>query len=31
MVTHDPKAADYATRQLEMEKRLLIERTGVSA
>jgi putative ABC transport system ATP-binding protein len=26
MVTHDPKAADHATRQLEMDKGQLIER-----
>jgi putative ABC transport system ATP-binding protein len=31
MVTHDPKAADHATRQLEMDKGTLIERTGASA
>ena len=31
MVTHDPKAADHATRQLEMDKGTLIERTGARA
>jgi putative ABC transport system ATP-binding protein len=31
MVTHDPKAADHATRQLQMDKGLLIERVGVHA
>ena len=31
MVTHDPKAADHATRQLEMDKGSLIERTLVRA
>ena len=30
MVTHDPKAADHATRQLEMDKGLLIARAGVA-
>ncbi len=31
MVTHDPKAADHASRQLEMDKGTLIERTLVPA
>ena len=31
MVTHDPKAADHATRQLEMDKGQLIERAVVLA
>ena len=31
MVTHDPKAADHATRQLEMDKGTLIERSPVRA
>jgi putative ABC transport system ATP-binding protein len=31
MVTHDPKAADHATRQLEMDKGLLVSRAGVTA
>ena len=31
MVTHDPKAADHASRQLEMDKGQLIERTLVTA
>jgi len=31
MVTHDPKAADHASRQLEMDKGQLIERGLVSA
>ena len=31
MVTHDPKAADHASRQLEMDKGLLIERALVAA
>jgi putative ABC transport system ATP-binding protein len=31
MVTHDPKAADHATRQLEMDKGSLVERIGVRA
>ena len=31
MVTHDPKAADHATRQLEMDKGLLIARAGAMA
>jgi putative ABC transport system ATP-binding protein len=31
MVTHDPKAADHATRQLEMDKGSLIERNLVRA
>ena len=31
MVTHDPKAADHATRQLEMDKGSLIERSLVRA
>ncbi|HET7084753.1 MAG TPA: ABC transporter ATP-binding protein [Rhizomicrobium sp.] len=31
MVTHDPKAADHASRQLEMDKGQLIERATVSA
>ncbi|MCP5412478.1 MAG: ABC transporter ATP-binding protein [Alphaproteobacteria bacterium] len=31
MVTHDPKAADHAGRQLEMDKGTLIERAGVAA
>jgi ABC-type lipoprotein export system ATPase subunit len=31
MVTHDPKAADHATRQLEMDKGSLIERSPVRA
>ena len=31
MVTHDPKAADHATRQLEMDKGQLIERSAVLA
>lgn len=29
MVTHDPKAADHASRQLEMDKGTLIERMGI--
>lgn len=29
MVTHDPKAADHATRQLEMDKGNLVERVAV--
>jgi putative ABC transport system ATP-binding protein len=31
MVTHDPKAADHASRQLEMDKGQLIERALVTA
>ena len=31
MVTHDPKAADHASRQLEMDKGQLIERAAVTA
>jgi putative ABC transport system ATP-binding protein len=31
MVTHDPKAADHASRQLEMDKGSLIERALVTA
>jgi putative ABC transport system ATP-binding protein len=31
MVTHDPKAADHASRQLEMDKGQLIERITVAA
>jgi putative ABC transport system ATP-binding protein len=31
MVTHDPKAADHATRQLEMDKGQLIERVATAA
>jgi ABC-type lipoprotein export system ATPase subunit len=31
MVTHDPKAADHASRQLEMDKGTLIERGVVAA
>lgn len=31
MVTHDPKAADHATRQLEMDKGSLVERAKVAA
>jgi putative ABC transport system ATP-binding protein len=31
MVTHDPKAADHASRQLEMDKGTLIERGMVAA
>src|ERR1700754_2338524 len=31
MVTHDPKAADHATRQLEMDEGTLIERSPVRA
>jgi putative ABC transport system ATP-binding protein len=31
MVTHDPKAADHASRQLEMDKGQLIERAMVAA
>ena len=31
MVTHDPKAADHATRQLEMDKGLLVARAGMAA
>jgi len=31
MVTHDPKAADHASRQLEMDKGQLIERVAVTA
>ena len=31
MVTHDPKAADHATRQLEMDKGLLVARAGAMA
>jgi putative ABC transport system ATP-binding protein len=31
MVTHDPKAADHATRQLEMDKGQLIERATAAA
>lgn len=31
MVTHDPKAADHAGRQLEMDKGTLIERAGTGA
>jgi putative ABC transport system ATP-binding protein len=31
MVTHDPKAADHASRQLEMDKGTLIERAGAVA
>jgi putative ABC transport system ATP-binding protein len=31
MVTHDPKAADHASRQLEMDKGQLIERVLVTA
>ncbi|HVW75895.1 MAG TPA: ATP-binding cassette domain-containing protein, partial [Rhizomicrobium sp.] len=31
MVTHDPKAADHASRQLEMDKGLLVARAGVAA
>ena len=31
MVTHDPKAADHASRQLEMDKGSLIERVVVAA
>jgi putative ABC transport system ATP-binding protein len=31
MVTHDPKAADHATRQLEMDKGQLIERITAHA
>jgi putative ABC transport system ATP-binding protein len=29
MVTHDPKAADYASRHLDVDKGSLVERTGV--
>jgi putative ABC transport system ATP-binding protein len=31
MVTHDPKAADHASRQLEMDKGSLVERATVAA
>jgi putative ABC transport system ATP-binding protein len=31
MVTHDPKAADHATRQLEMDKGSLVERARIAA
>ncbi|HEU4548618.1 MAG TPA: ABC transporter ATP-binding protein [Rhizomicrobium sp.] len=31
MVTHDPKAADHASRLLEMDKGILIERMGATA
>jgi putative ABC transport system ATP-binding protein len=31
MVTHDPKAADHATRQLEMDKGSLVARSKVAA
>jgi ABC-type lipoprotein export system ATPase subunit len=31
MVTHDPKAADHASRRLEMDKGTLIERGMVLA
>jgi putative ABC transport system ATP-binding protein len=31
MVTHDPKAADHATRQLEMDKGQLVARAGAPA
>jgi predicted ABC-type transport system involved in lysophospholipase L1 biosynthesis ATPase subunit len=31
MVTHDPKAADHASRQLEMDKGSLVERAHASA
>jgi putative ABC transport system ATP-binding protein len=31
MVTHDPKAADHASRQLEMDKGLLVARAGAMA
>ena len=31
MVTHDPKAADHASRQLEMDKGQLIERAMAMA
>lgn len=31
MVTHDPKAADHASRQLEMDKGLLVARAGAVA
>jgi putative ABC transport system ATP-binding protein len=31
MVTHDPKAADHASRQLEMDKGSLVERTAAAA
>jgi ABC-type lipoprotein export system ATPase subunit len=31
MVTHDPKAADHASRLLEMDKGTLIERAGATA
>jgi putative ABC transport system ATP-binding protein len=31
MVTHDPKAADHATRQLEMDKGSLVERGRIAA
>ena len=31
MVTHDPKAADHASRQLEMDKGTLVERGAVAA
>ncbi len=31
MVTHDPKAADHASRQLEMDKGQLIERALAAA
>jgi putative ABC transport system ATP-binding protein len=31
MVTHDPKAADHATRQLEMDKGSLVQRASVAA
>jgi putative ABC transport system ATP-binding protein len=31
MVTHDPKAADHASRQLEMDKGTLIERSLATA
>ena len=29
MVTHDPKAADYASRHLDVDKGSLVERTGI--
>jgi putative ABC transport system ATP-binding protein len=31
MVTHDPKAADHASRQLEMDKGSLVERAAAAA
>ena len=31
IVTHDPKAADHASRQLAMDKGTLIERAAVAA